>query len=165
MRRITIMEILKWAVFAVVIVLIVRMRAGGKISETPFETMSEAVVASSDLSAQLEGDRQMIRRLYRLDPDEYDGVVLYYPVTNMGAEELLLVRLSDADQEEAVLAAVESRIAAQKDSFEGYGIEQMEMLEHAVIKSEGNYVLFVSAKDPDPVRRAFEEHLYEGGAS
>lgn len=149
----------KYLVLAVFVALLISRAAGFRASATPFDEMAGAVLQAADLAPMQEGDNQMIRRLYKLDPEEYDGVLLYHPTDVMGAEELFLVRLADASQAEAVQAAVESRLASQLNTFEGYGPDQVAMLERAVVEVRGNYVLFVSAEDPDAVRRAFEGAL------
>ena len=84
---------------------------------------------------------------------------MYYPTTNMGAEEILLVKLKDTSQQETVKAAMEERVETQKASFDGYGINQYEMLEQSVIEVRGNYMLLVVASDTAPVRQAFLDAL------
>ena len=101
----------------------------------------------------------MLGRLYGLAAGDYEGVMLYCPTTNMGAEELLVIKLKDTAQQETVKAALEARIQTQKNSFEGYGVTQFEMLEKAVIEVQGNFVLLVVAQDPAPVRKAFLDAL------
>ena len=122
--------------------------AGKGVSDTDFETMKKGVVAAVDTGAMIEADNQMIKRLYGIDPNEYDGVVLYYPSTNMGAEEVFLAKLKSAEQREEVKAAIEGRLASQKKSFDGYGTNQTELLNNSVVRVEGNYALFVVAEDP-----------------
>ena len=104
-------------------------------------------------------DNQMIRRLYGLDPAQYDGVYCLYPTTNMGAEELFLIKLASLDQQQAVVDAVTARRDGQRTAFDGYGIEQMELLEHCVIEVRGNYVLFIVHAEADAVRQAFVDAL------
>ena len=77
----------------------------------------------------------------------------------MGAEELLVVKLSDISQQEAVKAAVDSRIATQLNNFDGYGVEQTEMLNSSITLVEGNYILFVSGNDAEAVAASFREGL------
>ena len=151
--------ILKWVCAAAVLVLVIGMNASGRKSSTDFSVMSEAVLAEADTEPMLEGDRQMIKRLYGLDPSDYEGVMLYYPSTNMGAEELLLVCLKDLSQQETVKAAIERRLEEQESNFEGYGIEQEAMLEKSITEVSGNYILFISAEDPGRVRDAFRKNL------
>ena len=147
--------ILKVICAAVLLILIFRQFGGMRVSSTPFETMRDDVLAAADLTPMQEGDNQMIRRLYGLDPSEFEGSLLYYPATSMGAEELLVIRLSDTGQQEAAAAAVQARKEGQMGVFEGYAVEPYEMLEKSVIEVRGNYILFVSAADPEAVRKAF----------
>ena len=150
-----VLEAVKWVSLVLLVVFLFAISASGRESATDFETMKAAVTGAAELTEVQEGDNQMVKRLYGLDPAEYDGVLLYYPTTNMGAQELLLVKLKDVSQQEAVAAAVENRVTTQKNSFEGYGVEQFDMLERSITEVRGNYVLLIVAKDPDPVRAAF----------
>ncbi len=151
--------VLKWLCAAALLVFLVSQLSQGKISSMPFESVWNAVTAPADTSLMQEADEQMIRRLYGLDPAQYEGIALYYPTTNMGAEEILLVKLADTAQQAAVTAAIDARLATQMASFDGYGIEQYAMLEASLIDPQGNYILFVSAADPAPIRDAFRAAL------
>ena len=103
---------------------------------------------------------QGVKRLYGLNPSDFDGCLLYYPQTNMEAEELLLLKLRDTSQQEAVRAAVEARLETQKTSFDGYGLEQYDLLtNHSILDIRGNYVLFVVHKDAAAVQQAFRGAL------
>lgn len=153
--KIPLLEALKWLAVALVVLFLATKLSQGKESQTDFSSMSEAVMAAADLTPMQQADNQMIKRLYGLDPAEYDGVLLYYPSTNMGTEELLLVKLRDPSQQDAVSAAISARIASQKSSFDGYGVNQYAMLESSITLVQGNYVLLIVAPDPAPVRQAF----------
>ena len=147
--------VLKLVCTAVLLILILRQFGGMRMSSTPFETVRDDVLAAADLTPMQEGDNQMLRRLYGLDPSEYEGCLLYYPATSMGAEELLVLRLRGREQQETAAAAVQARKEEQMGVFEGYAVEPYEMLEKSVIEIRGNYILFVSAADPEAVRKAF----------
>lgn len=153
------LEIIKWACIALVFALVIGRTVTGQPSKADFADVKQAVLASLEQDNLEEGDMQMFRRFYDLDPSVYQEIVYYYPASNMAAEELLLVRLQDHTQEEALLSAIQARLDAQIKNFEGYGVEQTAMLENAVVKAKGNYVLFVSAKDPDAAAKAFLDAL------
>ena len=157
MSELRIAGIAKWALIVLLAVVLVIQAAGNRSSSTPFEEMSGAVRQSTDLSPMSEGDNQMLKRLYGIDGTEYDGFLLYYPASSMGAEELLLVHMKDPAQKEAVQTAMETRRAAQMSNFDGYGVEQTAMLENSIIEVKNNYALFVSAQDPAPVQEAFRK--------
>lgn len=133
--------------------LVLRM-AGGRESRTPFEEMRTAVVSAADLAPMTEGDNQMLRRLYGLDPESLEEYCLYYPTSSMAVEELLLVKL-DSGQAEAVRNAMEARIASQRESFDGYGPDQVALLDRSAVEVRGNYALLIVAEDPESVLRAF----------
>lgn len=157
--KLSLLEIVKWLlVLALVIALVLSLVSGGD-SPTDFETMRSAVLSSADLTPMEEGSNQTLKRLYGLDAGDFEAVLLCYPATNMGAEELLLVKLSDKAQQQEVEEAIRSRIQEQMDIFEGYGVSQYEMLAGSVVEVRGNYVLFCSAADPAPVQKAFLDAL------
>ena len=150
------LEIARWAVALAAVVSLAVMFRSAPISDADPAAVREAVTAQMDLTNVLEADNQMIRRLYGLDIAAYDDCILYYPATNMGAEELLIVRLASVDQAQTVQSAIEARLQTQKNTFDGYGVEQYDLLtNHAVVEVRGNYVLFVVGQNADQVRQAF----------
>lgn len=147
----------KWVLALVMIFAIMSHGKTDNLSETSFEDMSAQVIAAADLEAMQPADTQMIRRLYGLDGSAFDGITLYYPKTNMGAEELLLVKMKDPSQAEGLRAVIDKRLETQIKSFEGYGAEQTAMLKNSVVEIRGNYALFCSAANPAPVLEAFSK--------
>jgi len=157
MSELQISRIAKWALIVLLAVVLIMQAAGNRASGTSFDEMAAAVRQNADLSPMSEGDNQMLKRLYGIDGAGYDGFMLYYPSSSMGAEELLLVRLEDPSQQETVKAAMEARRAAQLSNFDGYGAEQTAMLENSVIDVKNNYALFVSAQNAAAVQEAFQK--------
>lgn len=154
------LEIARWAVALAALISLAVMFRADPISDADPAAVREAVTAEMDLSNVLEADNQMIRRLYGLDIAAYDACILYYPATNMGAEELLIVKLASPDQAQTVESAIESRLQTQKNTFDGYGVEQYDLLtNHAVVEVRGNYVLFVVGNTADQARQAFLDAL------
>ncbi len=149
----------KWAAFVMIGLLLFQQLHVTKSSATPFDAMARTAQEAADLSNTVQGDNQMVRRLYGFSPSDYDGVLLFCPKTNMGAEELLLVKLKDESQEEGVLSAIGKRLETQLASFNGYGVDQTEMLEKSVTYSEGGYCLFCSGSDPVKVKNAVRNAL------
>ena len=149
-------ELGRWVAAAMIVIILIVMFGGNTVSKADAAEVAAAVTATIDMENMLEADNQMIKRFYGLDPAAFEACILYYPTTNMMAEELLIVKLSDVSQQEMVRSAVEARIATQKNTFEGYGVEQFEMLSHnAVVEVRGNYVLFVVNAASAEAQKAF----------
>ena len=158
--KILFLEIARWAVALAAVICLVLMFKADPISDAEPGAVREAVTAQMDLSNVLEADNQMIRRLYGLDIAAYESCILYYPATNMGAEELLIVKLSSPEQAQAVRSAIEARLQTQKNTFDGYGVEQYDLLtNHAVVEVRGNFVLFAVGQTSSQVRQAFLDAL------
>ena len=154
------LEIARWAVALAAVICLVLMFRADPISDADPVAVRAAATEQMDLSQVLEADNQMLRRLYGLDPSAYESIVLYYPATNMGAEELLIVKLASVDQADSVRSAIDARLQTQKNTFDGYGVEQTDLLtNHAAVEVRGNYVLFVVSKTADQVRQAFLDAL------
>ena len=155
-QKVALLEILRWAaVLLAVVLLVVSFRQAPSSDAAPEDVMA-AGTATLDMSNLQPGDNQMIKRLYSLNPGDYESCLLYYPLTNMEAEEVLLIKLTDPAQAESVQAALEARLETQKTSFDGYGLEQYDLLtKHCVIEVRGNYILFVVHADCDAARQAF----------
>lgn len=151
-----IFEIARWTAAVLALVCLLTMFGSNKISNADPAEVEAAVVAELDMSAMVKADNQMVKRLYGLDPASFEGCVLYYPNTNMMAEELLILKLSDTAQQQSVRAAIEARVETQKTTFDGYGVEQYALLtENCIIDIRGNFVLFVVNADCNEAQKAF----------
>ena len=149
-------EIIRFVCVALTVVLIVSYAMKNKVSNADIKDVAEAVTAQINTENMQQADNQMIKRLYGINPEDYEGCVLYYPNTNMDAEELLIVKLSDVSQQSDLLTAAEKRIDTQKKTFDGYGVEQFALLtDNSVIQASGNYFLLVVSKTSDKAKSAF----------
>lgn len=149
-------EIARWSAAVAAVISLIWMFGGNTVSNADPVEVAEAVVETIDMENMLEADNQLIKRFYGLDPASFEGCILYYPTTNMMAEEVLIVKLKDMSQQEQVRTAIEKRIETQKTTFEGYGVEQFELLENnAVIEVRGNFILFVVNANSAEAQKAF----------
>ena len=154
-----ILEVLKWLCAAAMLVFFISLTTGSGDSSAPFESVSEAVTKTLDQTHMTAADNQMVKRLYGLDPAQFEGVMCFSPLTNMDADEVLLIKLKSDDQHDAVRAAIEARRDTQMRTFDGYGFEQYAMLEESIIEVHGNYILYVSSNDPKTTVKAFTDAL------
>ena len=143
-------------VFAVYIGLLLVMNAD---SQTVYEVVENAVFGSCDLEGLEKADSLKIRKYYGFYDKEYDGVTLYTSKDAMGAEEVILVHTNDPEQMTGVAASIEDRISRQKNNFDGYGAEQMKLLNQAVVDQKGRYILMAVSPDAEKIRKAFRKAL------
>lgn len=128
-------------------------------AQIEIEEVENAVTAQVSMDGMHQEGSQMVKRLYGLNANDYDGTILYIADSNMGAEEMLLVKLADVSQADDVEAAVETRISNQENAFEGYGAEQYQLLQEHVLSVQGNYVFFLVHPDARQAQKAFLDSL------
>lgn len=153
-------EIGRWVAVIAGLVILLVLFGGNSVSGADPQEVAQAVTDVIDMENMQLADNQMVKRFYGLDPADYEGCILYYPNTNMMAEEVLIVKLKDISQQQTVSDAIETRLQTQKNTFEGYGVEQFDLLtNHAVVELRGNYVLFVVSDHAEAARKAFRGAL------
>ena len=141
-QNISVLTILRIAMVAALLIFVIVLQAGNKSS-----------------NASLESNNRMFQKFYGLDAGDYEGVTLYSPVSNMDAQELLIIKLKDNSQAEAVTEAINARLETQMNSFEGYGIEQYAMLEDHILDVQGNFILYVVNPNAQAADEAFRNSL------
>lgn len=153
-------EIARWAMVLAILLNLGGMLGSDPISDADPAAVQASVTAQLDMTTMVSADNQMVKRLYGLDPGSFEACVLYYPATNMNAEELLIVKLADTAQQAEVRSAIEARLATQKATFDGYGVEQYDLLtNHAVVEIRGNWVLFAVNSNSQAALQAFLDAL------
>lgn len=132
----------------------------GSVWNRNFETLETDVEAEMDLTRMRRGDEQLLRRLYGLNSGELKFWVLYTAQDNMDVEELLLVEAAEEGQIDQIRQAVERRVEVQKNNFEGYGPEQLKLIEKYVLQEADPYLLFVISEDAEAAKSGFVRGLY-----
>ena len=158
-KSISVLTIIRIAMVAALLVFVIVLQAGDKSSNASLEAVTESVVGTLDLEGMQESNNRMFQKFYGLDAGDYEGVTLYSPVSNMDAQELLIIKLKDNSQAEAVTEAINARLETQMNSFEGYGIEQYAMLEDHVLDVQGNFILYVVNPNAQAADKAFRSSL------
>lgn len=157
-----IFEICRWAAAAAAIVFLISLGTPPADSHADPRKVMEAACGSAEMTNMQQAPNQVIKRIYGINPSDYEYCVLYYPLTNMDVDELLIARYSDAEQESALCAAAGNRLDSQKQVFESYGVGQTELLtNHSVIDSCGGFFLFAVNTRSDDIHEAFIKALEE----
>ena len=144
---------------AAVCIILLIVFTGGKrvrddISLDELKTAAAEVYGSS-LNVRDAQDREL-KKYYGLNAGDYKDIYLALPASNMDAAEILIIVMNGKEQAGQVKEAMNARLEAQINAFESYGVEQMDLLNNAVIETEGRYAFFISAKNASDIREALE---------
>ena len=156
-----------WILRIAKLLLLVLLAAGGLLvvkgtaRQVDFGKLQADVEKAMDLSDMKQGDARMLRRFYDLNAGELAHWVLYTASDNMAVEELLLVECTSPEQAEQVLEAAWNRKETQVKNFEGYGPEQVQLLNGCVIRRDGSYVLFAVSDRVSDIKKAYRKDLFQ----
>ncbi|MCC3867766.1 DUF4358 domain-containing protein [Terrisporobacter mayombei] len=106
-----------------------------------------------------KGDSKSLKRFYKLNANDYDGVILYTPESTMDVSEVLIVKVKDKFQIESLEDSIDSRVNYQLQSFSGYGPEQCALVDNYELKSEGNFVFFAISENAQQIEEAFLDSI------
>ena len=156
-----------WILRIAKLLLLILLAAGGLLvvkgtaRQVDFGKLQADVEKAMDLSDMKQGDARMLRRFYDLNAGELAHWVLYTASDNMAVEELLLVECTSPEQAEQVLEAARNRKETQVKNFEGYGPEQVQLLNGCVIRRDGSYVLFAVSDRVSDIKKAYRKDLFQ----
>ncbi|MDO4338556.1 MAG: DUF4358 domain-containing protein [Eubacteriales bacterium] len=113
----------------------------------PIDQISAAMEETSSVTALSKKGRVDLKRFYQIEEKDTDGYFFYKAESPMAVDEILIVKAPDRGQADSFLEAVRSHLSSQKNIFEGYGTDQMALLNNAVTERRGNYVYYMCGAD------------------
>lgn len=157
--KIDLINILKYLMVLVLVMYVVFLISREGSSDVPVDTIEKNITKVMKTKGMSKGSAQDLKKYYGLNANDYDGVMLYIPNDVMSVNEVLVVKVKDESQIEDIEKAVQTRLDTQKKSFEGYGVEQTQLLRSAVVESKGSYTILVVSKDADKIDEAFRKSI------
>lgn len=152
-------RIIRYALIVLIITAIILFLMQKAESKAPFEQVASAVTEKLDTTHMEKNSARFLKKYFGLNAEDYEEVLIYTPITNMDAQEMLLIRLKDASQSETVLSAIQTRIDSQLEIYEGYAPEEVALLDAAVVDDRGNYILYIVGNNAEEVDDAFRNSL------
>ena len=128
-------------------------------SDKPFIEIKNAITKMIETENMEENTVRFLKKYYNLNAGDFDGVLIYTPTTSMDAEEILLIKLKDDSQEDAIKKAVEERVDAKLQAFKGYAPEQYDLSKKYILDISGGYALYVVGPDAQKIDEAFKKAL------
>ena len=91
-------------------------------------------------------DTDIALTLYGLTEDSCASSIFYLS-TGATAEELAILQVADGGSMQTLQDAVQYRLTYQKDSFENYVPAEIPKLDGAIVRTQGDYLIFCVAAD------------------
>lgn len=155
---------MKKSVFAlaVIMVIILALMTGCSSKDTAtkepsIDEIDQNINDNIDISNMVLSDNAKLEKLYDIDIEEIEECKLYTAKTNIEANELLLLKVKDGEDVEDIKEEINERIESQANSFKDYLPDEYYLIEKHVLKSNGNYIIFVISEEAEKIENIFDE--------
>lgn len=142
-------------ILAFVVILYLFVSGGRK----PFEEMAavmETVLEDSGLEVRSGQD---IRKTFGLDTADFSGSLYYRAPSAGSAEEVLLIRTKSQEQALAATEVLRNYLKSREKWFEGYNMEQAELVRQAKLSVRGTFVFLAVSSDAVRYMECFSRSL------
>ncbi len=157
--RMNIARFMKYVILLLIVAFVVLLFLYTSGSSRSFDEVEEAVSSSLDKSNLTQQDGAAFKREFGLSEADYAGVMYYASEFSISAEEVLLVKVNDESQVQEVREAIEKRVEARKNDFDGYAPEEVKLLEDAKQSVRGRFIFFAVAPKAEEYLEVFSSSL------
>lgn len=84
---------------------------------------------------------------------------MYMPMFNTNADEIIILKAKDDKGADTLKASLQKELDAQIQTWERYLPDQYEKVKNNVLKTKGNYVLYVTYGNVGAVEKIFDEKV------
>ncbi len=152
-------RVMKYVVLVLIAAFVAVLMIYASGSSRPFEEVEDAVSRSLDKSNLTLQDGAAFKRKFGLSEADYAGVMYYASEFSISAEEVLVVLVKEESQVQEVTEAIDRRVEARKNDFDGYAPEEVKLLEDAKQSVRGRYIFFAAAPKAEEYLEAFSDSL------
>lgn len=124
--------------------------------EVDVKTIEKVIVKQMDTETMQKQDEKALKRGYKVKMNDYQKQYSYGPISYMNVEEITVFYETNEEKRNALLKKAEEHIKSQISVFEGYGEVQTKLLKKSYVKTKGNYVICIVAKNVHSIAQAFE---------
>ena len=121
------------------------------------DKIKEALLKDEAVAAMEEGTARDVMHYFGVDVNSYEGAVYFKGTEALSVNELLIVKGSSRDAVSPVRDAIDSRVDAQIKTFEGYGPEQVALLNDHIVFQKGNYIFYCTDGQSGRIAEEFRD--------
>ncbi len=155
MKNITRHTLIKSAMVIFLAVYLTVLYTADNARNVPMEQITASMEADDTITTLNKEGRTDLKHYYQIDERDIDGYFFYKAASPMAVEEICIMKARNSSQAETLLESAQSHLSSQKNVFEGYGTDQMALLNNAFTGKKGNYVYYMCGADAASWRSAF----------
>lgn len=152
--------IIKKIVFIVILLaLLFYVYSDQNAKNVSIDKIKEALIGDEAVAAMEEGTAKDVMHYFGIDVNSYEGVIYYKGTEALSVDELLIVKSSSRDAVAPVRDAIDQRVESQIKTFEGYGPEQVALLNDHIVFQKGNYIFYCTSDHSGRISEEFRDAI------
>ena len=124
------------------------------------EEILQSYVETNLVNAETEDSMtQIFMERTELDKELLTEGLMFGSMFNVNADEIIILKAKNDKDAELLKASLQKELDAQIQTWEQYLPDQYEKVKNNVLKTKGNYVLYVTYGNVDAVEKIFDEKV------
>lgn len=154
-RNIGTFNIIQYIVMAALLAFIVIMLVSGRSADVKIEDISASMNTAKGVSELKEKNMTDAAQNFSFDMSLVEEGIYRRVDDVMDVNELLILKISDDNNRQTVLDAIDRYLEEKTESFNGYGTDQFGLLSNAILNERGDYIFFGVSDDNIEWEEAF----------
>lgn len=148
--------LIKTGLVILLVIYLTALYSSDNARNIPMDQIAQSMEKDQAIIALNKETRADLKRYYQTEERDIDGFFFYKASSPMAVEEICIMKAKDRAQAQILLENAQAHLSSQKNVFEGYGTDQMALLNNAAVgKKETMYIICV---EPMPI--AGSMHFY-----
>ena len=146
---------IKAGLVVLLVIYLAALYSSDNAKDISMEQIAQSMEADAAITTLNKEDSTSLKRYYQTEEPDINGFFFYKAASPMAVEEICIMKAKDRTQAQQLLENAQAHLSSQKHVFEGYGTDQMALLNNAVVGKKGNYVYYMCGADASSWQHAF----------
>ena len=138
--------LIKTGLVILLVIYLTALYSSDNARNIPMDQIAQSMEKDQAIIALNKETRADLKRYYQTEERDIDGFFFYKASSPMAVEVICIMKAKDRAQ---------AHLSSQKNVFEGYGTDQMALLNNAAVGKKGNYVYYMCGADAHSWQHAF----------
>lgn len=122
-----------------------------------FEGIRQAVTEHHDPAVMIEADETALRKQFGFNARDLGNFIYFQPKSSMDASEILVIQAKSQSEAQAMESIVDLRRTTNEATFRNYRPDQANILERSHLRTQGEYLIFISAENVTEIKAALDQ--------
>jgi len=109
-----------------------------------------------ELPSMIDLKKEEMKDFYYINSDDVEEYTIKIPMMNVHAIEIAIIKVKDGRSVEGVKDAINKRVKDLERTWEQYLPNQYELVKNHILKSNGQYVIFIINEDAKKIEETFD---------